>query len=789
MLDTYLKWIICFLWASAAFAVIPFVIAAERAILRLCDKYERTVAGYKGQLFVFSGFLIASIWCFRYAVGLCGIYYSLGSEMLTPFEEFFSSFVYSLKIFGVDDGFSEYINMVKEMMSSLFGEGHGLVGFYAGYASVMNAVAPVAGGAIIFEIIASIFPNILVTLSRVAVWREKYYFSELNENTLALIKSINDEYKKKLVRPIIIITDSYIDDESETSVELVNKAKILGALCVKNDIVHVQKNFFGKRKFFLIDMDEKSNIQKLIELTEKLGAHYAKNSEFYPFVSSDIYTSISKKVHKNLGVGDKGDPPVVIPINGYRNIVLNLLSDLPLFEPIVHQYAEDRKANKTTELNVTILGMGQIGTEMFLGTYWCGQMLGCKLNITVISKETGDEFKKRIDYLNPEIFRSADADDPILRIYREDRFAPSGAPKQSEPYFSCKYIQADVKSKGFVDDLDKNTDISNTNYFFVALGSDNENIMMANKMREIIGHSHMMNDGNRRTVIAYVVFDSELCNALNVKKLYSYSGKNNDIYMRALGSIEELYCVSNVFLSEFTGDAQKAHEKYYSSVASEKRKKMAKSISKDMYSYYSSIARRVHRKYKVFSSGIWKESVFNCEEDEYRQKSKEYWDIYVDKMKRLAAEGDRRVLHDLAWLEHRRWNAYLRSCGFRGPQMLLGEEKKQFDPQKTDEYMKKFLNIYGSQKQLELKRHLCLVECDKFGIKATMNTAGGFSDFEVWEIDGDKRYMTMHPDMLDEVMINFAELIGLPKEKEDPEHNRPEDRYDYKQYDYPADEF
>ena len=39
--------------------------------------------------------------------------------------------------------------------------------------------------------------------------------------------------------------------------------------------------------------------------------------------------------------------------------------------------------------------VGDIGTEMFLNTYWIGQMLDCKLRINVVSKEPEGTFENK----------------------------------------------------------------------------------------------------------------------------------------------------------------------------------------------------------------------------------------------------------------------------------------------------------------------------------------------------------------------------------------------------------
>ena len=777
MMEQKVTIILFLLGLSVLLLVLPCIVAIIRAILRWLDKCEPSSRGYKSKLFAISGFLVFSMWCFKYALCLSDIWLAPSADSISPIEALLHSFLASIHDFGADYNLGSYLSDVKQTVGLIFDGKEGLISLCSYYAAALSVAAPIAGGAIIFEIIASIFPSVQMWLSYFNVFREKYYFSELNENSLSLIKDIERAHKKKIFRPVIIVTDSYFDDESETSVELVNEAKIHGAICVKNDIVHIEKNRFGKRKFFFIDLDENSNVRKLIELSGKMKAKCVKNSEFYPFVSGETFQAIERQVRSNLSAS-KDVEPVVIPVNSYRNLILNTFSDLPLFEPIVHKRAKSQRED--TELNVTVLGSGDIATEMLLGTTWCGQMLGCKLNITVISDESEDDFRKKLDHISPEILRSADPCDPLLRIYRKDEFAPVGAERQSEPYFGLEYVEADFSGEG-VTDLDTSERVKNTDYFFVAVGSDDENIMMANKLRQLVGRSHIVSGGDRRTVISYVVFDTNLNRVLNEKKLYSYSGQGNDIYMEAIGSLAQLYSVQNVFLAEFDFKARGSHKKYYSSEETENRRSYSKNMSADSYSHSSSIARIVHRPYRVFSAGLWNSSVFDCknegEIDAYEQQKLGYWNNYVNEIVHASREKKTELLHSLAWLEHRRWNAYLRARGFCGP-CVSKENGRELDAQGTLDYMKRFLSINNTQKNLELKLHLCLVECSRKGLLAEFDAHGKPSEYAVWNISSDEDYIAVHPDLLDELAIIMSNEAYKPHAKVP--------RKEFKCYDYPA---
>jgi hypothetical protein len=120
----------------------------------------------------------------------------------------------------------------------------------------------------------------------------------------------------------------------------------------------------------------------------------------------------------------------------------------------------------------------------------------------------------------------------------------------------------------------------------------------------------------------------------------------------------------------------------------------------------------MHIKYKVFSLGLINRSVFD-----YSPNERELYNSYVEgqcniyKQIALAETSDHlcgdacvvyadvqeKQQHIMAWLEHRRWNAFTRTMGY----------------QHTSEFLKNFQLNGESSKNMELKLHPCLVEAKK----------------------------------------------------------------------------
>lgn len=744
--------------------------------------FQRRKKSEIGTLLIISASLVASIFLLRLSLGIFNI---AEAQMESEFIVFFNSIFETLRTFAIEEDYLSYIDALKKMTGSIVSEDN--LYFNAAqkalvaYATALNTAAPIAGGAIIFEILASIFPKIKMEWCYVKIWRKKYFFSELNEASIALAKGILSMRKSFFKKPVLVFTDAYLDDEDETKSELFLEAKSLGAICIKDDISHVKKNWFGSRAFLLIDEDESANLRVLTDLCDKYNAHYLKKSEIFFVTDSDAYLEIERRIQDKLindfkfkvpeeeekkdgkkckKKKDVDEVPTFIPIKSYRNLISNLLVDIPLFEPLL-----DRKDK--SELNVTILGTGHIGTEMFLTTYWMGQILDCKLNINVVSEESENAFWNKIDYVNPEIKRTTEKYDPILVYNRKG--------EKSDPYCNVRYICCDAKSSCFVDCINeaKTDNILDTDYYFVSLGDDDLNISVANTIKNAVGKYHISRKDDKKAVIAYVVYDPNVSEVLNRKNLYSFAGKTADILMRAVGNLEEIYSADNIFLMKYDQAALKMHNDYLkaqgkeveevSSNGERKDKKIRTEIHKkrmkDDYKYWANLSRSMHIKYKMFSMGILYDSAFNFEslDDE---KYKDAVNVSVDKYKRTAsgkigfddpkeAKKYEELSHRLAWLEHRRWNAFTRVKGFR-------------HTADYDVYAK--AGDIGSYKQMELKLHPCLVECDEKGIrkdaKGNCLTLGATKaeDF----------------DLLDELSFDL--------------HKKRYNDYDFKKYDYPAED-
>ncbi len=746
-----------FFLLSVCLIAIPLLTVAMRWLLRL----KKVKRGGLGSFLIFSAFLLGSIWSLRFAVGYYTCLFPDPNQVpLRPWEELLNSAVHALQTMSMDEDYTEYIIKGKEMMVLLFGADSVWESFYGMYAAALNLVAPIAGGAMLFQILASIFPQMLLRISFLAFWKDKYYFSDLNEASVAVAKDIHRQYYPLFCRPVIVFTDAYTSDGNERSSELVGEAKALGAICVKDDLTHVPKSKRGVRKFFLIEEEEIRNLRELTQLaSEKKTLSYLKGAEIVLFSQSDIYARVEQCVRKQWKVKADGsevpdeDLPIITPIQRYRNLIHLLLDDIPLYEPLIEKPA---KEDGTKELHVAILGTGVIGFEMFLSSYWFGQIAGCELHFHIVSQESEDSFWGRVDSLNPEIRRTLRQGDPILQYNRQGEHAA--------PYGQVEYTQCDVHSEEFAALLRPSAQGSllQADYFLVALGTDEENMTVAEEIRQQLGRAHFVTDRRKQAVVAYVIFDTALSRTLNRQCHETYGQDQIQIYTKAVGDLEELYSLRNIFMLEYDTSADEIDRFHMARKKAEERFQEQRNRARSMihnYNYWSSRARAMHRKYKAYAAGLFGRSIFDFSDTEAGEKAYENMVEQVRSRYRMltlevqsfATEKEKdahlQLLHRLAWMEHRRWNAYARAKGFtnfakKAPAGI------------------RFVGNSGMVKHMELNFHGCLVETDQKGARAVLDPCTGQFDESTF-----LQKMGTDPDFLDE--------LSLVREVE------------YKKYDYP----
>lgn len=173
----------------------------------------------------------------------------------------------------------------------------------------------------------------------------------------------------------------------------------------------------------------------------------------------------------------------------------------------------------------------------------------------------------------------------------------------------------DTQTISFAQEIAK---LSNTTYVLVALGSDDENINAAFQLRMYFERMHI------HPVIQAIVYNSQQKNALLGVK--NYRGQAYDISF--IGDMDSSYTEGVILNSELETEALRRHMKWGKE----------EEFWTYEYNYRSSIASAIHRKARI-QQGI----------------------AGAGKKESELTDEERSIIEVL---EHRRWNAYMRSEGY-----------------------------------------------------------------------------------------------------------------------------
>ena len=779
----------------------------------------------------FAIFLLFATTIARYVVGRTGI---LEQGLLYAPEEAVNSFLHALQSFSMDEDYTEYLVKGGEALGELT-DNASFASAYKVYASILSLSCAITSQVTLAAVIIKVFPRVKLLLVPLCFWKHLYYFSELNIESVSLAKSIKESNENQN-NALLVFCNADVDND-EISSECIEQARQLGALLTKISLADLKLHRRKGKTFFLTSSDE-NNLAILSGFTENTRVDkLCADDSIYVFANGNYGTLIEDtvrgKINSNLNGEAENDymnfdgPKKMITlfsVNRYRSIVYNLLEDKPMFTAL---------SDESKELRIAIFGSGKIGTEMFLAAYWCGQMLGHELKITVVSVEKEDRFRKRIDHINSEILRTSKqvADKELLRISKNSE-------KQAECYFSLEYIESNV----YLDGLDtiltaerlepQNGRLADFDYFVVALGSDNKNLEVAEHIGRIVTvRSNAEHREGALVPIACAIWNDELSKSI---KDIGNTGLSK-VEIIPFGSMEDSFNIEKIMLDKIKERAERTASLYEKKVAEYKSK--GKKNDEDPYSYWANVSRAIHSQYKAdflklstkddsdhtalflemcdylshitgirelllnrssyeipesdsvtvsdlmserrveffkYLSEAKKElaSLQAIENGTYSNEIKNYIDETSNVIAAAAefaagaefaniqgalnkpAPKHPQIFNEIAWLEHRRWVAFIRTEGFRCPTI---DEEKKYIAMLQDDNDNKGINK-GKHKSIALKLHPCIVECDHNGMKEDLfNTSAEYDDM----LDGvSRRIKTEYP------------AKGLRS-------------YDFKMYDYP----
>lgn len=695
----------------------------------------------------------------------------LGIENLGPVERFFDSMVHALQTFSMDEDYTGYLSAGK---SALQAGGHPVwAQVYGIVMSVLNVCAPVLGGALLLEILSGIFPYIKI---RLYPFRHKFIFSELNDMTMTLAE---DLYKEENYReflklsgkekpPVFIFTDAYPDNTSEPRSELFERAGEIHAICVKTDLLHLPMRRSKSVSYFLMDRETRDNVTAITKLlhkdrrerylwpvTEKEeGTEKNPDTRIYVFTSTDVENDLIWKAYK--GMEEKDNHILIRPFRDSMNTAISLMYEAPLFLPLIQEKEEAEEESEAAEsrkeeikpaaedLYVTIIGSGGLAEEVFKAAFWCGQIAGIQLHLDVLA-EDADALRIRLEDKCPELLESgldeaavicrhtasAEADHEAsagtvktkagsgrLKVFPDDPSAP-----ENPPY--CRYRFRDIEHPDYCSAYPEDV-LGKTDYYVIALGDDARNIEVTAGIRRALARVDRCGHKGH-VVLAPAVFDKELA-SLSRKK---HPGAGEP-YVLPFAELQSRFSYHNIMLESSMPGAEETG-KLYNAKSQEK-------MQEDEYAYWGNLIRSFHYPYKLFGLGI-----LDIRDLEIRDRDR----FRVKAPYKLTEEENEM----LAWVEHRRWNAFMRTQGFTCP------SREQFDRYYSRHCRAGRPDLF---KDVALRFHPCLVErsIKKSGYYDLKNRNADVKDLTEEERRG----------------LDCLDLVSL-------EHHTDYRQYDYKEYD------
>ncbi len=257
-------------------------------------------------------------------------------------------------------------------------------------------------------------------------------------------------------------------------------------------------------------------------------------------------------------------------------------------------------------ISAVVIGMGGYGTEMAKALPWFCQFSGYRFKMNAFDKDEHAESKFKA--LCPEYLSPA-----CNKIYVDGE----------AQYDINVHSDMDYTTVEFGEKLQE---IKDASFVFISLGSDADNINCAIMTRMYFERLNI-----KPTIVAVVHDDEKTRLIENAKAIDS-----RPFDIKYTGGLEDLYSVRVIINSELEQKALKVHMKYPS--ANKTLEEHERFFWANEYNYKSSCASAIHNKVRV-----------DCK---IAGAEKEYED---------QTEEERQII---TVIEHRRWNAYVRSCGY-----------------------------------------------------------------------------------------------------------------------------
>lgn len=656
-----------------------------------------------------------STWAFTTIVLAMGTYALVLSQQLGGLVEHeagvpvIDAIVRTIRCFSASDE----ITLNEEMVHWFFGPG--MDRLYLLTNSLAHLAAPVDTIMGIFLLVTKFFSAPLLRLR--ATNCDTYVFSRLNDQSVAMAKSIQKHYKES--SGPLDTEDCLIAFAKTSEMEndpLYTSVITSGMICLDQPaqaVYRFVRDSDARRTYVFSDASEMENLQEGTRFIRSYVKHAkdrhlrpgAHRPEAYLLSSTPVAESFVDTATADAIVPESKDHRPLISIrraDWARNTIETLLWRMPLF--LTERPSTERAEDQTYSLyhldhrRVVIVGAGTIGYEFLKAALWCCQLGDIRFTFDVIDLKAR-ALQERMGYDAPE----------IMRLNGEDDGAE----------YHINFLEIDASMGSYLDHLREHRD--DITYVLISLGDDLTNVRVARRTREVFeqgrygGTDHLR---AQRPLVAAVVSDDAL--AKSVEEMTTGNGIPYELV--TVGSRERIYSFENLFRFELDRLGRNINRAYWGcydptddpEALAQTRAAADAGYERLEYNRRSSRASAIHLKYDLYAfvrrhaalgegkevpTNVWQQD-FYVEKDGSPTELAEVAALY-DRYMTDANEGEQAsAAAGMEWIsriEHDRWDAYMRAEGY---EVADKETFEAFYPM-----------THENQNRLA-KQHVCLVPFD-----------------------------------------------------------------------------
>lgn len=454
-----------------------------------------------------------------------------------------------------------------------------------------------------------------------------YVFSSLTERGILLAEDIQKNNKKA--------TFVFLNNENGANTELLSKrAHEMSAYVFAYETKELWKPFRVKTQnieYFLLKDNHDENVDEALSLAEKYEDEKYKDKEARVHILSDSQETVNL-----LDIASQKSHCILRLINEAKLTVYNLLDTKPLF------------LTPKKQSDILIVGAGKNGQAAIKACSWCGYTQERTPNIYVIDKEIAP--KQKLEKDAPEMMAEGNIHYEVIDVE---------SPAFLE-FLRLHLLEADEK----------------IGYVFCTLGDDHLNLRTAMDVRSVSYEGEPFDaKEDKLPYINVLLEDTFLAKTASelTFKVGENAGGRRSYELVPYGGIQEFYTWENICASKLEGAGLAVNFHY--EVIQDKKIKGNKIEDNERGKYYdgnyqksnynrdSSIASGLHAKYRLYALLEKCGSLEYMTPVDWKKIPDEATLQKLDEF--LKNNNNANVIEELAKLEHRRWNAYMYSEGWK----------------------------------------------------------------------------------------------------------------------------